>query len=231
MAIGSARASPRIFERRELLPDAPTQPLVWEYVPIRENKCISAPAPGPLAPPVFGGAAMGVRARRGGGDDAAGAALGAAAVAAVAADSQAARDAEIDLEARRQSRRASSRRCDPDHRWRHVRGAGASVAGPRSHHAGASARHRRAGIEGGLSAGIADGRGRDAARCAHLLGEGEVTIFNIGPDKYDGRVVADVATRRTGNVSTAMLAAGHARSYGGGHRSGWCANAGQPSAK
>jgi endonuclease YncB( thermonuclease family) len=64
-----------------------------------------------------------------------------------------------------------------------------------------------------------------------LLGEGDVRIFNIGPDKYAGRVVAEVATRRTGNVSTAMLAAGHARSYGGGHRNGWCANAGQPSAK
>lgn len=59
-----------------------------------------------------------------------------------------------------------------------------------------------------------------------LLGEGDVMIFNVGPDKYAGRVVADVATRRTGNVSTAMLSAGHARSYGGGHRSGWCANAG-----
>ena len=60
-----------------------------------------------------------------------------------------------------------------------------------------------------------------------MLGEGDVRIFNIGPDKYAGRVVADVATRRTGNVSTAMLAAGHARSYSGGHRNGWCANAGQ----
>jgi endonuclease YncB( thermonuclease family) len=60
-----------------------------------------------------------------------------------------------------------------------------------------------------------------------LLGEGEVTIFNIGPDKYQGRVVADVATRRTGNVSAALLAAGHARSYTGGRRSGWCANAGR----
>jgi endonuclease YncB( thermonuclease family) len=60
-----------------------------------------------------------------------------------------------------------------------------------------------------------------------LLGEGGVAIFNIGPDKYAGRVVADVATRRTGNVSTAMLTAGYVRSYGGGHRSGWCANAGQ----
>ena len=28
-----------------------------------------------------------------------------------------------------------------------------------------------------------------------LLGEGGVTIYNIGPDKYSGRVVADVATR------------------------------------
>jgi endonuclease YncB( thermonuclease family) len=60
-----------------------------------------------------------------------------------------------------------------------------------------------------------------------MLREGDVRIFNIGPDKYPGRVVADVVTSRTGNVSTAMLAAGHARSYSGGHRNGWCANAGQ----
>jgi endonuclease YncB( thermonuclease family) len=64
-----------------------------------------------------------------------------------------------------------------------------------------------------------------------LLGEGDVMIFNIGPDKYAGRVVADAATRRTGNISTAMLAAGHARSYGGGHRTGWCANTGQTTHK
>lgn len=69
----------------------------------------------------------------------------------------------------------------------------------------------------------------DALRA--LLREGDVMIFNIGPDKYAGRVVADVATRRTGNVSAVMLAAGHARSYGGGHRSGWCANAGQTTLK
>jgi endonuclease YncB( thermonuclease family) len=60
-----------------------------------------------------------------------------------------------------------------------------------------------------------------------LLGEGEVTISNIGPDKYSGRVVADVATKKTGSVSAALLAAGHARSYSGGHRNGWCANAGR----
>ena len=59
-----------------------------------------------------------------------------------------------------------------------------------------------------------------------LLGEGGVTISNIGPDKYGGRVVADVETRKSGNVSAALLAAGHARSYNGGRRLGWCANAG-----
>jgi len=55
-----------------------------------------------------------------------------------------------------------------------------------------------------------------------LLGEGAVVIFNIGPDKYSGRVVADVATAHTANVSHALLAAGQARTYNGGHRDGWC---------
>jgi endonuclease YncB( thermonuclease family) len=55
-----------------------------------------------------------------------------------------------------------------------------------------------------------------------LLDEGEVAIYHIGPDKYNGRVVADATTRRTENVSAALLAAGHARYYSGGRRSGWC---------
>lgn len=55
-----------------------------------------------------------------------------------------------------------------------------------------------------------------------LLGEGDVTIYNIGPDKYQGRVVADAATQRTPNVSAALLANGYVRAYGGGHRNGWC---------
>jgi endonuclease YncB( thermonuclease family) len=55
-----------------------------------------------------------------------------------------------------------------------------------------------------------------------VLGEGGVTIYHIGPGKYNGRVVADVATRRTDNVSVALLAAGHARGYRGGHRNSWC---------
>jgi micrococcal nuclease len=58
-----------------------------------------------------------------------------------------------------------------------------------------------------------------------LLRQGEVAVYNIGPDKYQGRIVADVATRYTGNVSAALVSAGHARSYNGGHRAGWCASA------
>lgn len=57
-----------------------------------------------------------------------------------------------------------------------------------------------------------------------LLRQGEVAIYNVGPDKYQGRVVADVATRLTGNVSATLIGAGHVRSYNGGQRTGWCAN-------
>jgi endonuclease YncB( thermonuclease family) len=57
-----------------------------------------------------------------------------------------------------------------------------------------------------------------------LLRQGEVAVYNIGPDKYHGRIVADVATRYTGNVSAALVSAGHARSYNGGRRAGWCAS-------
>jgi endonuclease YncB( thermonuclease family) len=60
-----------------------------------------------------------------------------------------------------------------------------------------------------------------------LLDQGDVTIYNIGPDKYNGRVVADAATRQTANVSAVLLAGGFARAYGGGRRSGWCAGAGK----
>ncbi len=60
-----------------------------------------------------------------------------------------------------------------------------------------------------------------------LLDEGEVSIYHIGPDKYNGRVVADAATQRTENVSAALRAAGYARGYDGGHRSGWCGDAGR----
>jgi endonuclease YncB( thermonuclease family) len=55
-----------------------------------------------------------------------------------------------------------------------------------------------------------------------LLAEGGVAIYNIGPDKYGGRVVADVATARTASVSAALVAAGHARVYLSGRRQSWC---------
>jgi endonuclease YncB( thermonuclease family) len=61
-----------------------------------------------------------------------------------------------------------------------------------------------------------------AGALAKLLREGGVAVYNIGPDKYPGRVVADVATRRTPNGSAALLAGGFARRYDGGHRGGWC---------
>ncbi|MGI8525688.1 MAG: thermonuclease family protein [Pseudolabrys sp.] len=61
---------------------------------------------------------------------------------------------------------------------------------------------------------------RDAL--ARILGEGGVTISQVGQDKYGGRVDADAATASTASVSMAMLEAGLARSYGGGRRLSWC---------
>lgn len=54
-----------------------------------------------------------------------------------------------------------------------------------------------------------------------ILAEGGVAIYNVGRDKY-GRIVADVATVKTPNVSSALIAAGHARAYLGGRRQSWC---------
>jgi endonuclease YncB( thermonuclease family) len=64
-----------------------------------------------------------------------------------------------------------------------------------------------------------------SVRLRDLLSEGGVTIANIGPDKYNGRVLADAATARTPDVSAAMLAGGYVRSYHGGHRGSWCDSA------
>jgi hypothetical protein len=45
------------------------------------------------------------------------------------------------------------------------------------------------------------------------------------PEELQKAEAASVATKKTANVSAALLAAGHVRSYSGGHRIGWCANA------
>lgn len=55
-----------------------------------------------------------------------------------------------------------------------------------------------------------------------LLDDGDVTITNVGPDKYAGRVDADAATAHIANVSNALLATGWVRRYDGGRRNGWC---------
>ena len=63
-----------------------------------------------------------------------------------------------------------------------------------------------------------------AARAAlqRLLADGRVTLSHVGPDKYPGRIDANVATRSTNDISAAMLSGGFARAYDGGRRGSWC---------
>jgi endonuclease YncB( thermonuclease family) len=61
---------------------------------------------------------------------------------------------------------------------------------------------------------------REALRA--MLDQGEVGISRVTLDKYGGRVVADASTSGTPDVSAALLDAGVARRYAGGHRDGWC---------
>ena len=63
-----------------------------------------------------------------------------------------------------------------------------------------------------------------AARAAlqRLLAEGSVMLSHVGPDKYPGRIDANVATRNNADVSAAMLSGGFARAYDGGRRGSWC---------
>jgi endonuclease YncB( thermonuclease family) len=63
-----------------------------------------------------------------------------------------------------------------------------------------------------------------AARAAlqRLLADGSVTLSHVGPDKYPGRIDANVATNSTADISAAMLSGGFARAYDGGRRGSWC---------
>jgi endonuclease YncB( thermonuclease family) len=63
-----------------------------------------------------------------------------------------------------------------------------------------------------------------AARTAlqRLLADGSVMLSHVGPDKYPGRIDANVATRSTNDISAAMLSGGFARAYDGGRRGSWC---------
>lgn len=55
-------------------------------------------------------------------------------------------------------------------------------------------------------------RAREAL--SHLLGDGPVTVSNIGGDKYYGRVLADVTAAGDVAVGPALLGLGAARAYG-----------------
>ena len=61
---------------------------------------------------------------------------------------------------------------------------------------------------------------REALRA--MLDQGEVGISRVTLDKYGGRVVADASTQPHARRSAALLNAGVARRYAGGHRDGWC---------
>jgi micrococcal nuclease len=63
-----------------------------------------------------------------------------------------------------------------------------------------------------------------AARAAlqRLLADGSVMLSHVGPDKYPGRIDANVATHSTNDISAAMLSGGWARAYDGGRRGSWC---------
>jgi endonuclease YncB( thermonuclease family) len=63
-----------------------------------------------------------------------------------------------------------------------------------------------------------------AARAAlqRLLADGRVMLSHVGPDKYPGRIDANVATHSTNDISAAMLSGGFARAYDGGRRGSWC---------
>jgi endonuclease YncB( thermonuclease family) len=57
---------------------------------------------------------------------------------------------------------------------------------------------------------------------AAALNENKATLTDITFDKYGGRVVANVITPGGENLGRILLAKGLARTYSGGHKSGWC---------
>jgi micrococcal nuclease len=72
------------------------------------------------------------------------------------------------------------------------------------------------------------GQERDRAIAARdalvqLVGGRPVTLAQIGPDKYFGRVVARLVTSDGRDAGAVLVADGLARSYGGKRRDSWCA--------
>lgn len=60
------------------------------------------------------------------------------------------------------------------------------------------------------------------AALARLLGDGPVTVSNIGGAKYYGRVLADVADADGLSIGPALIDLGLARAYDGGRRRPFC---------
>ncbi len=60
------------------------------------------------------------------------------------------------------------------------------------------------------------------AALAGMLVDGAVTIAEVAPDKYGGRVLAAAATGQIADVSAALLRTGLVRVYTGGRRDPWC---------
>ncbi|MGH6717921.1 MAG: thermonuclease family protein [Alphaproteobacteria bacterium] len=66
------------------------------------------------------------------------------------------------------------------------------------------------------------------AALAWLIGDGPVTLTDVGHDKYGGRVRAEVATAAGADVAETLIAAGLVRRYAGGTRQPWCTAGGDP---
>lgn len=58
-------------------------------------------------------------------------------------------------------------------------------------------------------------------RLATLLADGQVLLLDVKPDKYAGRVDAVVAVEGR-SIGEVLVSEGHARTYSGGPRRGWC---------
>lgn len=57
---------------------------------------------------------------------------------------------------------------------------------------------------------------------AWLVANHPISISDVAPDKFGGRVDAHVRGANGGLLASALLAAGHARPYTGGTREPWC---------
>jgi micrococcal nuclease len=65
-------------------------------------------------------------------------------------------------------------------------------------------------------------------RLAALIGGRRVTLQEVGPDKYHGRVVARLVTAEGLDAGTALMAGGHAVMWTGRRQGQWCALAARP---